>query len=155
MASRSALSHHPTSTRPFTRSIRKIILTEDVPNLGFKGEYAFVKPGYAFNDLVPRKKALVATDPRAPEFAKSVDVTLSFNRYSKLEELKKKQEQRVLEVFLDRLKEIKITFERDVSSINKNVAETPVYSKHAPAQPLRGGRAEPDQQAVQPGHLGA
>jgi len=37
-------------------------LTEDVPNLGFKGEWAFVKPGYALNNLVPQKKALFATD---------------------------------------------------------------------------------------------
>ena len=33
----------------FTRSIRKIILTQDVENLGFKGEICFVKPGRAFN----------------------------------------------------------------------------------------------------------
>ena len=37
----------------FTRSYRKILLTKDVPNLGFKGEICFVKPGHAFNKLVP------------------------------------------------------------------------------------------------------
>ena len=37
----------------FTRSFRKIVLREDVPNLGFLGEICFVKPGYAFNTLVP------------------------------------------------------------------------------------------------------
>ena len=47
----------------FTRSFRKILLMQDVDNLGFKGEWAFVKPGYAFNKLVPEGKALFATDP--------------------------------------------------------------------------------------------
>ncbi len=47
----------------FTRSFRKVLLIEDVENLGFKGEWTFVKPGYAFNKLVPEKKALFATDP--------------------------------------------------------------------------------------------
>jgi len=47
----------------FTRSFRKILLVQDVENLGFKGEWAFVKPGYAFNKLVPEGKALFATDP--------------------------------------------------------------------------------------------
>jgi large subunit ribosomal protein L9 len=41
------------------------VLTDDVPNVGFKGEIVFVKPGYAFNHLVPAKKALFATDPAA------------------------------------------------------------------------------------------
>ena len=33
----------------FTRSYKKIILTKDVPNLGFRGEICFVKPGFALN----------------------------------------------------------------------------------------------------------
>jgi ribosomal protein L9 len=49
----------------FTRSFRKVLLTQDVENLGFKGEWAFVKPGYAFNKLVPEGKALFASDPAA------------------------------------------------------------------------------------------
>ncbi len=55
----------PVQAFGFTRSFRKILLTEDVPNLGFKGEWAFVKPGFAFNKLVPEGKALFATDPAA------------------------------------------------------------------------------------------
>ena len=40
-------------------------MIQDVENLGFKGEWTFVKPGYAFNKLVPEGKALFATDPAA------------------------------------------------------------------------------------------
>ena len=50
-------------SRCFTRAFKKIILTDDVENLGFKGEICFVKPGRAFNHLVPRKKALFFSDP--------------------------------------------------------------------------------------------
>jgi ribosomal protein L9 len=85
-----------------------------VPNLGFKGEWAFVKPGYAFNKLVPEGKALFATDPAALQV--KVD----------MQGLKQKQDMRVLEVFLSKLKDIRIIFDRDVSEINKNVAKVPV-----------------------------
>ena len=57
----------------FTRSFKKVILTDDVDNLGFRGEWVFVKPGYAFNSLVPGKKALFATDPDSALI--SVDVS--------------------------------------------------------------------------------
>jgi len=100
----------------FTKSFRKILLTEDVDNLGFKGEWTFVKPGYAFNKLVPEKKALFATDPAAALI--KVDPTA----------LKLKQDMRVLETFLSKLKDIRIIFDRDVSEINKNVAKSPVVA---------------------------
>lgn len=38
----------------------RILLIEDVDNVGNKGEIATVKPGYAFNFLIPQKKALIA-----------------------------------------------------------------------------------------------
>lgn len=98
----------------FTRSFRKVLLTQDVENLGFKGEWAFVKPGYAFNKLVPEGMALFATDPAAEKV--QVDMVA----------LKLKQEMRVLEVFLAKLKDIRIIFDKEVSEINKNVAKTPV-----------------------------
>lgn len=38
----------------------RILLLDDVDDLGLKGEIVTVKPGYAFNFLIPKKKALVA-----------------------------------------------------------------------------------------------
>jgi ribosomal protein L9 len=64
----------------FTRSVRKIVLMKDDPNLGFAGEVCFVKPGHAFNDLVPTKKAVFFSDPAAKKFLETV----------KPEDLKKK-----------------------------------------------------------------
>jgi large subunit ribosomal protein L9 len=95
----------------FTRAYKKIILTKDVPNIGFIGEICFVKPGFALNYLVPQKQALFYTDPAVK--------TLLTDPL----ELKRKQEIRNLELFLSKLKDIKIVFPRDVSEINKNVAK--------------------------------
>lgn len=39
---------------------QKILLLEDVENVGRKGEVASVKPGYAYNFLIPQGFALVA-----------------------------------------------------------------------------------------------
>ena len=60
----------------FTRSVKKIILTADVDNLGFAGEICFVKPGYALNYLVPKRKALFFTDPKVQSYIASVDVSV-------------------------------------------------------------------------------
>ena len=70
--------------------MRKIVLTEDVDKLGFKGEVCFVKPGRAFNQLVPGKQALFYSDPMVSAFMKEIDQS----------ELKKKQDERNLEIFL-------------------------------------------------------
>ena len=104
--------------RHFTRAFRKIVLTDDVPNLGFKGEICFVKPGRALNQLVPRNKAMFFSDPDSQQFIKQVDTSA----------LLQKQQERNLEVFLSKLKQIKIVFDREVSEINKNVAKTPLES---------------------------
>ncbi|MGH0037645.1 MAG: 50S ribosomal protein L9 [Myxococcota bacterium] len=45
----------------------RIILSEDVPNLGEAGDIVNVKPGYARNFLLPRGMAAVATDSRVKE----------------------------------------------------------------------------------------
>jgi len=75
----SSLLFRPTQSFNFTRAVKKIVLTKDVDNLGFKGEICFVKPGYAFNNLVPGREALFFTDPKALTFVNSVDVSASFN----------------------------------------------------------------------------
>jgi large subunit ribosomal protein L9 len=38
----------------------RILLLDDIENVGIKGEIVSVKPGYAFNFLIPKKLALVA-----------------------------------------------------------------------------------------------
>ena len=40
----------------------KLILSEDVPNLGEAGDVVQVKPGYARNFLIPKGKATLATE---------------------------------------------------------------------------------------------
>jgi large subunit ribosomal protein L9 len=45
----------------------KLILSEDVPNLGEAGDVVNVKPGYARNYLLPRGMAAVATESRVKE----------------------------------------------------------------------------------------
>lgn len=65
----------PAQAFTFTRALKKVVLTQDVDNLGFKGEICFVKPGYAFNSLVPTRDALFFSDPKATQFIKSVDVS--------------------------------------------------------------------------------
>lgn len=42
----------------------RLILTEDIAGLGYKGEVVKVAPGYARNYLIPRNKAIKAT-PKA------------------------------------------------------------------------------------------
>ena len=70
----------------FTRSFRKIVLTQDVEQLGFAGETCFVKPGFAMNYLVPNNFALFTSDARCDAYLKDVNAG----------ELQKKQEVRKL-----------------------------------------------------------
>lgn len=49
----------------------KIILIEDVLNLGKKGELKDVAPGYARNHLIPHKLAVEATAQRMKEWEKN------------------------------------------------------------------------------------
>ena len=80
--------------------------------MGFAGEICFVKPGRAFNHLVPNGKAMFYSDEDRPSYEKSIEV----------KELVKKQSERRLQGFLAKLKSIKIIFDREASDINKNVA---------------------------------
>ena len=81
--------------------------------MGFKGEICFVKPGYAFNDLVPKGYALLYTDPRVKAFQTDIPA------------LSNKQAVRAMEIFLSKLKDIRLVFVREVSEINKSVSKKP------------------------------
>ena len=84
--------------------------------MGFAGEICFVKPGYALNSLVPKREALFFSDPKALTYASKVDQ----------DALVGKQRMRNLQIFLSKLKDMKLVFQREVSEINKNVATNPV-----------------------------
>ena len=68
----------------FTRAVRKVVLTRDVDNLGVAGEVCFVKPGYAFNSLVPRRMALFYSDPKALTFLSAVNVSSILPFFNKI-----------------------------------------------------------------------
>ena len=51
----------PWKQKPNRKVRMKIILTEDVPNLGSKGQLCRVKRGYGRNELIPSGKAIYAT----------------------------------------------------------------------------------------------
>ena len=59
----------PWKQRPNRKARLSIILTEDVPNLGLKGQIVKVKHGYARNCLLPKGTAVYAT----PENVKLYD----------------------------------------------------------------------------------
>lgn len=65
----------------------KVILKEDIDNLGKMGTLLEVKDGYARNFLIPQQKAILATDKNAKELEhvkKAID--------SKLKKIKKEAE---------------------------------------------------------------
>jgi large subunit ribosomal protein L9 len=45
----------------------KVILRQDVTSLGDAGEVVSVKPGYAFNFLLPQGKAILASESKLKE----------------------------------------------------------------------------------------
>lgn len=47
----------------------KIILLEDIQNLGYKDDVVEVKNGYGRNYLIPQKKAILATEPELKQLA--------------------------------------------------------------------------------------
>ncbi len=65
----------------------EVILKEDIVNLGYKDDIVEVKRGYARNFLIPRGKAIMAS-----ESAKKVIAENNRQRAHKLEQLKKEAE---------------------------------------------------------------
>jgi large subunit ribosomal protein L9 len=58
----------------------KVILQQDIPNLGKKGELKEVAPGYARNHLLPRNLAVEATPQRLRDWQQSKAKLESHNR---------------------------------------------------------------------------
>ena len=59
----------------------QIILQQDVPNLGKKGELKEVAPGYARNHLLPRGLAVEATPQRLRDWKQRQEKEEAENRY--------------------------------------------------------------------------
>jgi len=70
----------------------RLILSEDVPNLGEAGDVVNVKPGYARNYLLPRGMASIATESRVKELEhrKRVIADKLAKQMKDLEELRKR-----------------------------------------------------------------
>ncbi len=58
----------------------KVILQQDIPNLGKKGELKEVAPGYARNHLLPRNLAVEATPQRLRDWQQNKEKLESNNR---------------------------------------------------------------------------
>lgn len=58
----------------------KIILEQDVPNLGKKGDLKDVAPGYARNHLIPRGLAVEATPQRMKEWERNAEAREAQNK---------------------------------------------------------------------------
>ncbi len=69
----------------------KLILTQDVPNLGSLGDTVEVKPGYGRNYLIPRGMALLANSKKSKELEHRL-VYLNKLRESEVSEAKQKAE---------------------------------------------------------------
>ncbi len=87
----------------------KIILKEDVNNLGHKNDVLVVKDGYALNFLIPKKKAVVAT----PSILKAHEELL---KQRQRKEIKLREE---AEVVVKKLEALKIIVGAKTSSTGK------------------------------------
>lgn len=88
-------------------STTKILLIEDVDSLGRKGDLASVKPGYAFNFLIPQGFALIADKAAMRRQAK-----LQEERKVRAEQEKKEAEEMALRLHGESIEvEVKVDHE--------------------------------------------
>lgn len=87
----------------------KVILREDVPNLGEAGETVDVKDGYGRNFLFPRNLAIPATRGNL----KSID------EVRKQKEIREKKQRREAEVVKERIEKLSLTMEVRVGEEDK------------------------------------
>lgn len=79
----------------------QIILQQDVPNLGKKGELKDVAPGYARNLLFPKGMAVEATPQRIREWKKRQEKEESLNRQKEEEARDKAEKLKEIELLIE------------------------------------------------------
>jgi large subunit ribosomal protein L9 len=84
----------------------KVILQQDVKDLGKVGELVNVAQGYARNFLFPRKLAIVATENRVSEWT----------HLSKVAEIKKKKAMSVRQEVINKLQGLTLTFKLETAA---------------------------------------
>lgn len=87
----------------------EVILLKDVQNLGYKDDIVTVKDGYGRNYLLPKKKAILAT-----ESAKKVLAENLKQQAHKLERIKNEAEE-----LAEQIKDIKLTIGAKTSTVGK------------------------------------
>jgi len=87
----------------------KVILTQDIPNLGNKGDIKNVADGYARNYLIPRQLAVEATPSRLKEREKQI----------KQQEKKEQREEAAAQKIAEQLEGKTIKFTKQASNEGK------------------------------------
>lgn len=87
----------------------KVILLQDIENLGKKDEIKEVKDGYAINFLLPKKLAILAT----PAEIKKIQ------RKKIIEEEKRKKEEEKAKIIAQKIKELELVFKEKVNPEGK------------------------------------
>lgn len=89
----------------------KVILQEDVKNVGKVGELIEVATGFARNFLFPKKLAVLATEKKMSEW----------NHLQKVAEAKKKKAVMLRQELVDKLKDVTLKFEMETSGESEKI----------------------------------
>lgn len=89
----------------------KVILQEDVKNVGKVGQLIEVATGFARNYLFPRKLAVLATEKKMSEW----------NHLQKVAEAKKKKAMAVRQELVNKLKDVTVKFEMETSGESEKI----------------------------------
>lgn len=89
----------------------KVILQEDVKNVGKVGQLIEVATGFARNYLFPKKLAVLATEKKMSEW----------NHLQKVAEAKKKKAMAVRQELVNKLKDVTVKFEMETSGESEKI----------------------------------
>ncbi|RHY11557.1 hypothetical protein DYB37_003075 [Aphanomyces astaci] len=98
-----------------------VVLKEDVPKLGFRGDVVAVKAGYARNFLYPEKKAVYATKLNLAAY--------KVEKTSTLEEGIDAEQERIREQIVKRLSTVTLKFKRHCTTPKPNT-KSPVTAQN-------------------------